>query len=447
MNNRPTRSDTDFTNMTFDSLDLPVKKEKPRGDSTNNGEDIIDLNETTTTNNVNSELNKRLKGMEGHDLDDHPDLQLGIEKFSGQGDVEQWLKHILEKFDYFQIPSSERKNLIPNILTGEALIWYFKQQSCMSTFNLFIQRILYYYGGTKINQERLPLFTSPLNQMKQQPIIDYKESIMESLRNQMLINSLEKLPKFSGRSKQNVSKWLREIQQAMHIFKLTDDEKLFFIPLCLENDARDWFFDNDYLFPTWSLFIQKLNKTFESPVKAEVAFNRLRHYKQGLNQDVREYYFEVMKLCKEANPVMDEFTRLQHLKDGLKPSLRFGVILKDPKTLEEFLEYAQRVEALKSLDEKEEVLDWNTKQLSRIPLKPNTHDRIIASSQPVKSFLPPQRENIDNQRWNQKDNSFNQHENITTIQDQPVNHIPRAPYRCYECGATDHFEFKCPHFQ
>ena len=54
-----------------------------------------------------------------------------------------------------------------------------------------------------------------------------------------------------------------------------------------------------------------------------------------------------MRLCKEANPLMDDATKLQYLKDGLKPSLRFDVLLKNPQTTKEFLEYAQKIEELK----------------------------------------------------------------------------------------------------
>jgi hypothetical protein len=66
-----------------------------------------------------------------------------------------------------------------------------------------------------------------------------QETITESLRNQMLLNNLEKLEKFTGKSQQNVSQWIREIDRAMHKFKMTDDQKLFFISSCLEAEARE----------------------------------------------------------------------------------------------------------------------------------------------------------------------------------------------------------------
>jgi hypothetical protein len=50
-----------------------------------------------------------------------------------------------------------------------------------------------------------------------------QETIMDSLRNQMLFNNLEKLEKFMGKSLQNMSQWIRKIEQTMHIFKMTDE--------------------------------------------------------------------------------------------------------------------------------------------------------------------------------------------------------------------------------
>ena len=448
--NKATRSNIDFLNMTIDSLGLPIKKEKTRDDSTKKNEDNdIHVIETRIfTNKVDADVTEKLNGGTGHDLNDQPLVETDrqeintvevepnpIRKFDGQGDVEQWLQQILKKFDSIQLSANERNNFIPEILTGEAFIWYYKQLHQMPTFNSFVKNILYHYGQTNANQERLPSSVSPLKQVKQESINDYQETVMESLRNQMLISSLEKLPKFSGKSKQNVSKWLRDTQQTMHIFKLTDEEKLFLVSTCLEADAREWFFDNSHLFNTWTSFIQKLTSTFESAGQADISFNRLRHYQQGLNQDVRQYYFEIMKLCKEANPSMDDLTKLQYLKDGLKPSLRFDVLLKNPQSTEEFLEYAQKVEELKSLDEKDDIIDQRMNQKTTDSLTSMTNNF-------NKSYKPNQfNNNMNNKHPNQ------QHINATTIKDEYYATKPKPPYQCYKCGGTDHYIRNCPHFQ
>ncbi|CAF4312879.1 unnamed protein product, partial [Rotaria magnacalcarata] len=66
-----------------------------------------------------------------------------------------------------------------------------------------------------------------------------QDDVFGALRSQLLLSHIEKLPKFTGRSKQNFSKWLREVNQTMHLLKLSDMEKLFYIPSCLEADAKD----------------------------------------------------------------------------------------------------------------------------------------------------------------------------------------------------------------
>ena len=451
--------------MTVDSLGLPIKSEKSKCDSTKSDDDkSVIMEETIIRNNINLAHSEKLDHMVGHGLNDQPigyipkqnstmpAAQLNsIRKFDGQVDVEQWLKEVLEKFDSTHLSPYERNSLIPDILTGEALIWYLKQQHHMPTFNSFIQSLLHQYGTKNPHQDYLPLFTSFSKQTTQETIGDYKETIMESFRHQMLINSLEKLPKFSGKSNQKVSKWLHEIQQAMHIFKLADNEKLFLISTCLEADTRDWFFDNSYLFTTWTTFTQKLIKTFESTGRADISFNRLRHYQQGLTQDVRKYYFEIMKLCKEANPSMDDASKLQYLKDGLKSSLRFDVLIRNPQTTEEFLEYAQKVGELKSLDEKDSIIDQIADQKSAETLTLMSRNK---TSNPLRlnqqtSALQHGSNNLYKRNLlnnNTTTQPVQQHTIATATNDSRPT-MPQQPYKCYNCGEDGHFIRNCPYFQ
>ena len=463
MNNKATRSNTDFTLMVVNESGLTIKKEKPKDDLVIDDQDNeINLEETTVdTNKINLVGNGKLNELAGHDLNDQQrdyidkqtsttvEAQLtSIKKFNGQGDVEQWLTEVLDKLDSFQLSSNERHKLIPDILTGEALIWYFKQQHHMSTFNSFIQNLLHQYENKVYRPAQLPSFGLSSKQLEQETMRDVKESIVEPLRNQMLINSLEKLQKFSGKSKQNVSKWLRETQQTMHTLQLTDEKKLFLISTCLEADARDWFFDNMHLFKTWTSFTQKLLNTFESSGKADISFHRLRHYQQGLTQDVRQYYFEIMKLCKEANALMDDASKLQYLKDGLKPSLRFDVLLKNPQTTEEFLEYAQKVEELKSLDEKDSIIDQAVNHKSPDSLTSKSKTMNINSSQ-VHQPIPSQHLNFNNSyNKTQFSNNSNSDQEPTTAptRNDYYTTVPKPPYQCYKCGSGDHYIRNCPIF-
>ena len=47
----------------------------------------------------------------------------------------------------------------------------------------------------------------------------------EKLINTILSHNLDKLPKFSGKSNENVTKWLRDITNELNMVKLTDQQK------------------------------------------------------------------------------------------------------------------------------------------------------------------------------------------------------------------------------
>ncbi|CAF4268893.1 unnamed protein product [Rotaria sp. Silwood2] len=387
------------------------------------------------------DLNKNVKTvtdpttyMLGHDLNDQRSVDTdhkqqaliqkqlnSIQKFDGHGNPKLWLKHIIEKFDLLQLTSLERNELISEILTGDALIWYIEQQDHMPTFITFMKQFLQYFGDQELKTDTSTEMISSRATSKQLDDAHNQNTVSNCLRNQLLITNLEKLQKYSGKSQQNVAKWLRELQQTLNIFKLTDDEKLFYVSLCLEGDARDWFYDNSDLCATWSIFTKNLLKTFESSGKADISFNRLRHYEQSINQDVRQYYFDIMKLCKEANPSMDDASKLQYLKDGLKPSLRFDVLLKNPQTTTELLEYAQKIEELKGLNEQQDTESFPSGQTSYNNSYYNTNYSNNTSSE--------------------------RHVAAITTQQQYCNSTRTRPYQCYNCGANDHYFRNCPHFQ
>jgi hypothetical protein len=97
-----------------------------------------------------------------------------------------------------------------------------------------------------------------------------------------------------------------------------------------------------------------------------------------------------MKLCNEANPIMDDNSKLQYLKNGLKSLQRLDILLKDPKNPEEFLEYVQKIEEVKSLDEKQVAIDDPVGKSFAIPSKANQINRNIKPQQTNQSSSPQQ---------------------------------------------------------
>ncbi|CAF3861616.1 unnamed protein product [Rotaria sp. Silwood1] len=118
MNIKPTRSTTHFTQTTIDSLLLPSKKEKQPLLMMSNSEQI-NIDSTFTK----LDLNKNVKTLT------------------------ESTTYTLEKFDLLQFTSLERNELISEILTGEALIWYAEQQDHMPTFIIFMKKFLQHFDN------------------------------------------------------------------------------------------------------------------------------------------------------------------------------------------------------------------------------------------------------------------------------------------------------------
>ncbi|CAM2726760.1 unnamed protein product [Rotaria socialis] len=200
---------------------------------------------------------------------------------------------------------AERIIWIPNVLSNEAFIWYARSANVMPTFiaftNLFLQRF-----STKRNEE-IKITTN--NNNVQMSNLN-QDDVFGSLRSQLLLSHIEKLPKFDGKLNQSLSKWLGEIQEAMNMLKLTDAEKLFYISLCLEGDAFEWFLDNKHLFLTWAVFIEKFIKIFRSSRNDDHLFDELCHFEHGINENTTNYGFEFMKLHQEKKNTTTPISRL-----------------------------------------------------------------------------------------------------------------------------------------
>ncbi|CAF5045911.1 unnamed protein product [Rotaria magnacalcarata] len=322
MNIKPTRSTIDFTQITIDSLSLPSKKEKQPLLIMSNSEQT-NIDSTFTTLDLNKNVKTLMESTTytlGHDLDDQRSVKTdtkqqflvqqqlnSIQNFDGHDNSKIWLKHIIEKFDLLQLTSLERNEFISEILTGEALIWYAEQQDYIPTFITFMKKFLQYFDTQELKTDLSRQIISSAMTSKQVEDASCEDTVMNCLRNQLLITNLAKLQKYSGKLQQNVSKWQREIQQTMNTRRCTRDSPYFgrkeecrkvkmskiktstttMVQMPKGLTARDWFHDNPHLCPTWATFTQNLLKTLESSGKADISFNRLRHYEQSINQDLR----------------------------------------------------------------------------------------------------------------------------------------------------------------
>lgn len=69
---------------------------------------------------------------------------------------------------------------------------------------------------------------------------------------------------------------------------------------------------------------------------------KLRQRKQGREEAMSDYFYDVLDLCRVVYPQMSEKQKLDHLYRGLKPSLMERLWMFKPATCDEFLVEAKR---------------------------------------------------------------------------------------------------------
>ena len=161
-----------------------------------------------------------------------------------------------------------------------------------------------------------------------------------------IVDSLIKNPKTFRGGKEDVKQWLEDIDQSFDTAQIPESLKLDLVQYSLRGEALRWFKNNKSTLTSWSGFVKGLKETFLSPFFEEIAFKKLESYSQGVNQPIRSFYNEVLKLCNDADPSMSDSSKLRHLLNKTNSALQFEIRLKRPTTSKQFLEYAIEVEEL-----------------------------------------------------------------------------------------------------
>ena len=161
-----------------------------------------------------------------------------------------------------------------------------------------------------------------------------------------ILESFIKTPKTFQGGKEDISKWLEDLDHLFNVAHIPNENKLDLISYALKGDALQWYKNTKSTLTTWEIFVDEIKKAFTSSFHQELSFKKLESYCQGPHQSIPNYYNEALKLCAEADPSMTESTKLKHLLSKAKPSIQFEVRRRKPTTPAEFLEYSREAEEL-----------------------------------------------------------------------------------------------------
>jgi hypothetical protein len=148
--------------------------------------------------------------------------------------------------------------------------------------------------------------------------------------------------------------WLFQFEQYANIVGLTNTEKVQLAATYLEGPAATWWesiyreaeqraANEELNLPTWTEFKQILVATFKPVNSSKMARDKLATLKQKTS--VTAYNAEFMQLCIRAGNV-SEAEKLDRYVRGLKTKVRMEVELWEPRTLQQAMTLAQRVDSI-----------------------------------------------------------------------------------------------------
>jgi hypothetical protein len=288
------------------------------------------------------------------------------------------------------------------------------------------------------------------NNLQEQQHIVYQSilsTMADKINKTIAANTVEKLPKFSGRSDENVKKWVIVITNEFNLIQFDDKQKFALIHVILLDDARRWFINNMCDIKDWSTFVIQIQETFESTIHQELAIRKVGSRQQGISETVMQYYNDMVELFDMIDSDMNDELKVAYLKTGIKVSLKKDVMRKDPKNPVQFLKVAQEEEKLDSsiFIQTDDTHQSTINSFSRTKSSPRPYSaqqqyqqqpQYQQQSQNQQQQYQPQPQNQQQEyQQNQQQRQYQQQEQ------QPWQSSIRA--RCYRCNKEGHFARDC----
>lgn len=456
--------------------------------------------------------------------------------FSGIENAQQWFSKIDSQFAEYNVSFQDRLDIIPYFFTCDAMIWYsltkekffcytdfcrifaikyFKSEQ-ISNHDLNEQQCLHSQSSSSTMTKHLTtagpdclddLTPSVDRHVNTTPDLNSNSnnvstSILSNTISKALIDKFIKQPFIFRDQRDDILKWLHDVEQQFNIMNLSDIDKLNLAQICLKDEAYQWFQRRRSQLTSWHIFTKELIKSFTSNLQRDLAFKKLKNYQQTIHQSATQYYTEMMHLIQQADPQMNESTKVHYLMNGLLPSLLIETRRNYPTTTQEFLTQVKVAEELTAVNNNLASIsigyDATASQDSSSSLPPSStnptttptnnfknyvHDnyyksyntmnktsfnngnsqrylsRIIQKSAHgspdynQSSYLPDHTSSYKSSSTGNSpsshQNKFSHNHNRYQNKNYEYSNVKNrdSSYRCFKCGSPDHLVRQCQHFQ
>ncbi len=276
------------------------------------------------------------------------------------------------------------------------------------------------------------------HQQKQQ-----QNNMTSNLPLQFLLKGIQPVEIFTGADEQDPMTWIQTIDELFDATKVDQADRRQLLPMYFGDDVKKWYRNEEHGSNYEELKKQFINAFTSSIHKLKIS-TKLMNRRQGNDESVQSYYYDILALSGRLNPNMQESEKILYLLRGLKPSIQQHVIMSDPKKCKDLFEHAKRAEAAASITQPSstvpsstlhEHIDETTAALRRATINQTNRQTDHSNWNNQHDF---------NRRWSQPqyNNSYNNNNRSRQLPKQQQS----SQIKCYNCSGIGHFAYQCPSY-
>ncbi|UYV73826.1 K02A2.6-like, partial [Cordylochernes scorpioides] len=176
-------------------------------------------------------------------------------------------------------------------------------------------------------------------------------TIKKGATNQVGSFFIQHLPRnpsmFSGEGSEDSHNWLKKYERVAKHNQWDETLCLANVYFYLTGTALKWFENNEESILTWTEFMSQLKSVFGKNENSRLRAEKTLKTRAQLKGESTEFYIQdVLRLCKEVDPHMNEQDKISHLMKGIAEELYQALLPRDAHTTQQFVTECRRIEAL-----------------------------------------------------------------------------------------------------